>query len=34
MQQRIGNNKKYRKIAGDFDRHADAAVYDTGCITQ
>jgi len=25
-QQRIGNNKKCRQIAGDFDCHADAAV--------
>jgi hypothetical protein len=25
-QQRIGNNKKCRRIAGDFDCHADAAV--------
>jgi len=25
-QQRIGDNKKCRRIAGDFDSHADAAV--------
>jgi len=25
-QQRIGDNKKCRRIAGDFDCHADAAV--------
>ena len=25
-QQQIGNNKKCRRIAGDFDCHADAAV--------
>jgi len=25
-EQRIGNNKKCRQIAGDFDCHADAAV--------
>jgi hypothetical protein len=25
-QQRISNNKKCRRIAGDFDCHADAAV--------
>ena len=25
-QQQIGNNKKCRQIAGDFDCHADAAV--------
>jgi hypothetical protein len=25
-QQRIDNNEKCRQIAGDFDRHADAAV--------
>jgi len=33
VQQRIGDSKKCRRIAGNFDCHADAAVYDAGCIT-
>jgi hypothetical protein len=31
-QQHIGNNKKCRQIAGDFDCHTDAARYEAGRI--